>query len=422
MNTLFQNARILLPGGDSLHGALGVSGERIAFAGTAPAHFSAERIIDCEGNILMPGLVNTHTHLPMNLFRSMADDMPLHEWLETRIYPLEEQLDEELCYWGSLLAAAEMIRGGVSACNDMYFHSDAIAQALLDSGMRALVAPCIVSPFTEEKEQRNRAFFARWQGAGGDRIRMAVAAHAEYTCDNDTLSACGRLAQELGVPFHIHVSETFQEHEACKERHDGKTPVQLLDSLGLLDQALLAHCVHVEMDDIARIATKGAVVLHNPQSNLKLGSGIAPIPAMLLHGCPIALGTDGAASNNNLDMFEEMRLAATLHKGVTHNATVLDANQALRMATETGARALGWEAGVLQAGSLADIIMVDAHQPNMLPGHHPGKDIVYSASCKDVLLNMVNGQVIYERGHYFGFDYEALRSRVAAIAEQLEGI
>ncbi len=420
MNSLFQNAQILLPDGSSLRGALGVTDDRIAFVGDAPVDFRAERQIDCQGNILMPGMVNAHTHLPMTLFRSMADDMPLQQWLEERIFPLEEQLDDDMCYWGSLLSAAEMIRCGVTACNDMYFHSDAIASAIADSGMRALIAPCIVSPLTDERRQRQIDMEKKWHGANRDRIRIAVSAHAEYTCDDDTLIACGQMAKVSGLPFHIHVSETFQEHEACKERHSEKTPVQLLDSLGLLENALLAHCVHVELDDIARIAARNAVVIHNPQSNLKLGSGIAPLPVMLSHGCHIALGTDGAASNNNLDILEEMRLAATLHKGTTNNASVVSAAQALRMATETGAQALGWDAGRLEAGRLADIVMIDSSEPNMLPGNDPAKDVVYSASSKDVLLTMVNGELLYERGHFHTIDMDELRSRIASIADRFE--
>lgn len=419
INTLFRNAQILLPDASVIHGAMGVCGNRIAFVGESPAGFAAQRVIDCDGNILMPGLVNSHTHLPMNLLRSLGEGLPLHRWLNEKIQPLESRLTEEMVYWGALLAAAEMIRGGSCAFNDMYFHVDAIASALGSSGLRGLLGPTIVSPFDQTKRNDRFSIYEKWHGNYRDRIRFAVAPHAEYTCDVDALWNCVAFAHDLGVPLHIHISETAEEHAACKARNGGLTPVQLLHSIGGLEGALLAHCVHVEEEDIALIAEKGAVVLHNPQSNLKLGSGVAPVPAMLAAGCKVSLGTDGAASNNNLDMFEEMRLAATLHKGVHQDATLVSIEQALTMATANGAGALGFDGGKLEAGKLADVIMIDAHAPAMLPGNDPAADLVYSASSGDVLLNIVDGQILYERGEYFTLPYDEIRGQVKRIAESL---
>lgn len=420
LNILFRNAEILLPDGSSQFGALGVEDDIIAFVGDVPHDFKSEQIIDCEGNILMPGLVNTHTHLPMTLFRSMADDMPLQQWLETRIFPLEENLTDELCYWGTMLSMAEMMRYGVTSCNDMYSNTNAIAQAVYDSGMRALISRCLVGEnVTAEQEAEQHQIYESWNGAASDRIRMAVSVHAEYTCSNDLIQRSYELSREFDVPFHIHVSETYQEHEECKERHGGKTPVQLLDSLGALEGSLLAHCVHVEMDDIARIAAKNAVILHNPQSNLKLGSGVAPLPVFLLHGCRVALGTDGAASNNNLDMWEEMRLAATLHKGISNNASTVPASMAFHMATAAGGDALGWNIGRLVPSAQADIVMVDRNVPNLLTANDTCADIVYAADGKDVLLTMVAGKILYERGHYYTIAYDEMKSHVQNICESL---
>lgn len=419
IQTLFRNAQILLPDASVLRGALGVSGNRIAFVGNVPADFQAQRIVDCEGHILMPGLVNAHTHLPMTLLRGRGEGLPLQRWLQEQISPLEGQLTEDMIYWGALLAAAEMIRSGSCAFNDMYFHVDAIAEAMGNSGLRGLIGPTIVSPFDQTKRNARFSVYEKWHSKYNDRLRFAVAPHAEYSCDGGTLKNCIAFARDLGAPLHIHISETAQEHQVCKDRNGGKTPVQLLDSLGGLEGALLAHCVHIEKQDMRLIAEKGAVVLHNPQSNLKLGSGIAPVPAMLAQGCKVALGTDGAASNNNLDMFEELRLAATLHKGVHQDPLLIGVQQALDMATAHGADAIGFESGRLEMGKLADIVMIDAHSPAMLPGHDPAADLVYSASSGDVLLNMVDGEILYERGEFYTLPYEEIRSQVQRIGESL---
>lgn len=421
MNTLFNNAYIVTPN-EVIRGCLGVSENRIAFVGEVPEGFSAQRVVDCGGNILAPGLVNTHTHIPMVLFRSSADDMPLQQWLEEKIFPLEAQLDEDSAYWGAMLAAAELIRGGVTCINDMYYFSDKLAEAMSQAGMRALLSRCVMSGDDDGVSRLDEAiaFHKRWNGTENDRIRVSIAPHAEYTCSHNTLIKCFEAAQNLGAKYHIHCSETHFEHEDCKERNGGLTPVALMDKLGVLSKdSLLAHCVHVELDDIARMAAKGATALHNPQSNLKLGSGIAPVPLMLAHKVNVSLGTDGAASNNNQDMFEEMRLAATLHKGVTNNATTVTTGQAFSMATVVGSRALGFNSGALEAGRVADIIMIDSHSAHMLPHTNTLSLLVYSAQSLDVLLTMVDGRILYERGEYYSLDMDLIASKAQQIYDRL---
>lgn len=420
MNTLFTNARIIRADGSVTHGCLGVMDDTIAFVGGVPADFVPQRRIDCDGDILIPGLVNTHTHLAMTLFRNAADDMELSSWLRDRIWPLEEHLTAEDTYWGSLLACAELIKGGCVAVNDMYFFMDQVAQALADSGMRGLIARSVISGddggFSRIEEAK--ALHREFNGAADDRIRVAISAHAEYTCSEETLCGCADAAQELRAPLHIHLSETYQEHEECKLRHQ-LTPLAYLSSLGMLhDRTLLAHCVHCDADDVALFGASRAHVLHCPQSNLKLGSGIAPVPLMLAHKVNISLGTDGAASNNNLDMFEEMRLAALLHKGVTMNATEVNARQALCMATANGAAALGFHSGMLEPGYKADVVRINTHTPAMLPLNDPVAAVVYSASTADVRLTMVNGRVLYEDGEFYTLDMDRIEAEVTRRKER----
>lgn len=420
MNTLFRNASLLMPDGQVLEGCLGVAGNRIAFVGVSPEGFVAERVIDCRGDLLMPGFVNSHTHLPMTLFRSMGDDMSLHDWLQTRIWPLEDKLDGDACRWGTMLAMAEMLRGGVTACNDMYFFTREILEAVASTGMRALVGRAIIDQGLEERVSEVRSLYGEWHGTENDRIRLSVAPHAEYTCSDDTMRRCRELKQDLGLKFHIHVSETFDEHEACKERRGGKTVVQWLDAHRLLDgDALLAHCTHVELDDIARIAARDATVLHSPQSNCKLGSGIAPVPVMLAHGCRVALSTDGAASNNNLDMMEEMRFAALIHNGLANNPRALTSVQAIDMATRCGAQALGWDAGSLREGALADIVRIDMSGPHMQPRTNLAAHLAYSAIASDVCMTMVDGAILYESGEFTTIDVDRITAEVARIRDAL---
>ena len=431
MSYYFQNARILMGDYEALplqNAVVLVQDGRIAYAGyaeQAPEVPEDAEVIDVMGRIILPGLVNAHTHSAMTVFRGAADDLPLHRWLNDRIWPMEAKLDDEAVYWGSMLAIAEMIRGGVTAFNDMYFFTEQTVRAVEHTGIRALLTRCVTCNGTDEASirqgvQRAADCFAQFDGAAQGRIRVSIAPHAEYTCSAPFLRALGEKAQELGARVHIHVSETKEEHEQCKQRHGGLTPIGLLDALGVLDNpTLAAHCVYVDAHDLAIMQQKHVSVLHCPGSNLKLASGIAPVPAMLAHGLRIALGTDGAASNNNLNMFEELQAVAMLHKGTSGDASMVRAAQALRMATQNGAQALGLSSGVLAAGEPADLIIVDIHKPHMMPMYNALHNIVYSAQASDVWMTMVDGKVLYHDGSYQTLDIEQILYEASRVAARL---
>ena len=423
MNTLFKNAKLLTRGGAPvISGSLGVSGDKIAFVGECPGGFEADTVIDCAGDLLMPGFVNAHTHLAMTLFRGAADDLPLHEWLNNRIWPMENRLDQDACYWGCMLAAAEMIRFGVTSSNDMYFFTEAAVRAIDESGLRALLCRAVITADRENKLymlDEAVALFNQYNNAADGRITMCLGPHAEYTCDAETLSAIAESAAKLGARIHVHVSETAFEHEACIKRNS-LTPVALFDKLGLLNErSMLAHCVHVDDNDIALIAARRASVLHCPQSNLKLASGIAPVPKMLEAGINVALGTDGAASNNNLNMFEELQLTALLHKGVSHNAKAVSIAESLAIATENGAKALGIDAGILGENKKADIILLSTRGAHWQPHNDLAAHAVYSASGGDVRLTMVNGKLLYKDGEYTTLDVERIVHKTNEMASRL---
>lgn len=431
MQTVIEHVRLIgrVPDGqDRADSVLVIEDDTIVYAGamaSAPSYQADAHIIDGQGRIAMPGFVNAHAHSPMVLFRSAADDLPLHTWLNERIWPLESHLNEERVYWGSLLAMAEMIRTGTVAFNDMYFFSEQIFQATEESGLKALLTRCVTCNSTVPAEMENslaqaRAFCERFEGGAGGRVHTTIAPHAEYTCSAPFLQKCGALAQELGVPMHIHISETQNEHEECKQRHQGLTPLGLLEEQGCLQgKVLAAHCVYVEPSDIDLMVKHSIVPLHCPVSNLKLGSGIAPVAHMLERGIPVAIGTDGAASNNNLNMIEEMRFATFLQKGIERKADVLPAQQALAMATQYGAQALGTGGGVLQPGYKADLILLDVDQPHMVPMHNASSQVVYSAQGSDVYLTMVDGRILYQAGEYKTLDIERIRKEAQRAAEEL---
>lgn len=431
MSYYFQNARVLMGDYEQTplqNAVVLVEDGRIAFVGyaqDAPPMGEDVQVIDVMGRIILPGLVNAHTHSAMTVFRGAADDLPLHRWLNEKIWPLEDQLDDEAVYWGSMLAIAEMLRGGVTAFNDMYFFTEQTVRAVEKAGIRALLTRCVTCNESDaasvaEGVRRAADCFAQFDGAAEGRIRVSIAPHAEYTCSAPFLRALGEKAKELGARVHIHVSETLEEHEQCKQRHQGLTPMALLDSLGVLDNlTLAAHCVYVDEQDMDIMRKKGVCALHCPGSNLKLGSGIAPVPAMLRHDIRIALGTDGAASNNNLNMFEEMQAAATLHKGTSRDATAVRAAQALRMATQFGAQALGLSSGVLAAGEPADLIILDIHKPHMAPIYNSLHNTVYSAQASDVWMTMVGGKVLYHDGDYKTVDIERILYEASRVAARL---
>jgi len=392
--------------------------------GSAPAGVY-DRTIDGHDRVVLPGLVNSHTHTAMTLLRGYADDMPLMEWLENKIWPLEAKLTGDDVYWGTMLAISEMLKSGTVCFADMYFFMDAAARAVENSGIRAVLSRGMVGvgPEKEIAFSESRDMVKKWQGACNGRITCRLGPHAPYTCPPDYLERVMQLSDELGVGLHIHIAETRVELEDIKRIY-GSTPVVHLDKLGLFERPVLAaHCVHVDAADIEILAAKQVGVAHNPESNMKLASGIAPIQQMLKAGIKVALGTDGASSNNNLDMLQEMRSASFLQKVYLQDSTVIPAWQALQMATANGARALGLghEMGQLKPGYKADMIIIGLKQPNMLPAYDPISNIVYSAQAADVETVIVDGNILMEDRVIKTFDEEEVLAQVKECALRLVG-
>jgi 5-methylthioadenosine/S-adenosylhomocysteine deaminase len=380
-------------------------------------------VILAKDKVAMPGLVNAHTHAAMTIVRGYADDLNLQDWL-SQIWAVEARMSPEDIYWGTQLALAEMIRGGTIAFADMYFHMEHVARAVADAGMRVALSPGLLGilPGADKVLQEAEALARDWHGAEAGRIRVILGPHAPYTCPPEYLRKVAHSAARLGVGVHIHLSETRREVEDSLKQY-GKTPIELAHSNGLFQVPVLAaHCVHATDSEIDLLAETGAWVAHNMGSNLKLGSGIAPIPRMLSRGVRVALGTDGAGSNNNLDMFEEMYLAATVHKGVHEDATLMPAPLVMALATRAGAQALGFEdVGILKPGYQADFLLVSLKRPHMVPAHSLPSNLVYSARSADVDGVFVAGRPLMLNGSLLTIDEERAMAEVAARARNLTG-
>ncbi|TVM18486.1 S-adenosylhomocysteine deaminase [Oceanidesulfovibrio indonesiensis] len=372
--------------------------------------------------LVMPGLVNAHTHAPMTLFRGLADDLPLMEWLQTHVFPVEQKHTPESVYFGALLACAEMTRFGVTTFCDMHFMAADVWKAVDDSGLRALVGEAIFgfpnpsyANFEEACIAVEHLIFKHH--GGSSRIAPILAPHSVYTTTPDMLTTTYQYAEDNNLKWMIHLAETQAETAECVQKH-GKRPLAYIDSLGCLGpRTVIAHGVDLEPDELDRIAKAGAGVVHCPKSNMKLASGVAPAPAMRARGVRTALGTDGAASNNTLGLFTEMRYAALLHKAHTRDATVMDAQSVLDIATCEGARVLGLEkgTGAITPGSPADIIALDLTRPNLRPCYNPVSHVVYAAEGGEVCMTMVAGEVLYKDGAFTRIDYPALLDRIRTL-------
>lgn len=370
------------------------------------------QVINGQGSLVMPGFVNCHTHAAMTLLRGYADDLPLMTWLSEKIWPLEAKLQAEDIYWGTLLSILEMIKSGTTTFADMYFYMDHIAQAVLESGIRASLSRGMsgIGENSELAIQESVEFIQTWQGKGEGRITCLFGPHAPYTCPPAYLERVMSLADEFRVGIHIHLAETLDEVEEITQKY-GMRPVELMDSLGLFRgrHVLAAHCVHLSEKEIELLAQNKVGVAHNPESNMKLASGIAPVSQLLQKGAIIGLGTDGAASNNNLDMLEEMRTCALLHKVATMNPTVLPAYQVLKMATKEGAKVLGLaQIGSLAPGQKADLIMLDLQQAHVTPLHDLVANLVYAAKSSDVKTVIINGKIVMKERQVLTMDEEKI--------------
>ena len=375
--------------------------ESIVPADSDTPHPPAKQILNADGGIIMPGLVNTHTHLPMTLFRGLADDLPLQEWLNEHIFPAEStQIHSASVRNGTSLGCMEMLRSGTTTCCDGYFLENEVAEAVLETGLRAVLGQGVIdfpAPGVPDPANNIRTasdFVEKWTGRS-DRITPSVFCHSPYTCSEETLKKAKMLAAEKGLLFQIHVAETKSEHERILAEK-GLSPVQYLDRLGILDEAtLLVHAVWTDEADREIIAERKSKISHNPESNMKLASGVAAVPEFLKAGITVGLGTDGCASNNNLDLFREMDTTAKLHKVNTRDPTVMDARTVIRMATIEGAKCLGMDhmIGSLEVGKQADIIVIDTAKPHLVPMYHPESHVVYAVSGGDVRNVMVGGEV-----------------------------
>lgn len=398
---------------------------KIAYAGKAAAapEFHAERTIDAHGNAVMPGFVNMHTHVPMTLFRSYADDLDLMTWLNTKIFPAEDKLTEESAYWASMAAMCEMAAAGITAFNEMYFFIDSIARAARESGLRAALSRAVVTPAPGVGERmlaESVELFEKYDGA--DRLKVFLSPHAQYTVNNGMLKQIAQEAKRLGTGVHMHISETRGEHEGCLKEH-GRTPIELCEEMGLLDVPFYAaHCVWVSDHDMERMAKYGVTVLSCPKSNLKLASGIAPLTKMIQAGVKVTLGTDGASSNNKLSMMDEMTYASYLQKGTTYDPETMPAAQALKLATTHGAQALGFGKGTLETGENADMVMIDLSGIRYTPDYDIVSLIVYAGSDADVCMTMVGGDVVYENGAFSFADIKEVKQKISEYAEIMKRI
>ncbi|MGO5021849.1 amidohydrolase family protein [Lawsonibacter sp. LCP25S3_G6] len=423
MSVLFQHVTVLTmdPAQPLLKDAyVAVEGTTIASVGTQRPQGEFDRVVDGKGQVLMPGLINCHTHVPMTLMRGYGGGHDLQHWLSDYIFPAEAKLDERAVAAGAALGLAEMIATGTTCIVDMYMKTGTIAQQVMDAGISANLScgglyfgdPKDFSPDKCTDCRNQQELMQQWHGAGDGQILVDASIHGEYTSSAPLWQWTADFAQKNKLGMHVHISETKLEHEQSLERH-GKTPLAVLDQYGVWERGgTAAHCVWVSDEDMAIMAQKHVTAVHNPVSNLKLGSGVARVPQMLKAGVNVALGTDGVSSNNSADLFEEIKLAAMLHKGVSRDPMAVTARQALEMATVNAARALGRNTGVVAPGKVADLILVDFNRPNLIPCHDVEENLVFAARGGDVSMNMARGKIIYEKGEFFTLDLEKIRSEV----------
>jgi len=387
-------------------GCIAIDGNTIVGVGTSEeieARFSGRKTIDARDCLVMPGLINGHTHAAMTCFRGLADDMELMDWLNNYIFPAEARnVNPELAYWGSMLACAEMIKSGTTTFSDMYIFEDETARAAKEAGMRCLLGevlfdfPSPNSKTPEEGLAYTRMLIEKWMD--DPLVNIMVEPHSLYTCSPSLLKDAKTLADQYHVPFATHLLENKGEVKQLEEKLGTRATTFLMD-IGCLDERFIAfHCVCMDNEDMQIFADHGCKVVHNPESNMKLASGIAPVASMLEHGIVVGLGTDGCASNNNLDMLQEMDTAAKLGKVAGYDPTALPAHTVTRMATCEGARVLGMDTsvGVLKPGMKADIIIIDLNRPHLTPLYNEYSTLVYAASGADVITSIINGRIVME--------------------------
>ena len=397
---------------------------KIAYVGEKRPVGAFREVIHGKGQVLMPGFVNCHTHVPMTLLRGYGGGCDLQTWLNEYIFPAEAKLDDRAVAAGTALGLAEMIASGVTCIADMYAHTGAIAQQVIDAGISANLSCGGVyfgaaedfSPEACNDCKNQKILTEEWHNANGGQILVDASIHAEYTSNAPLWQWMADYAQAHALRMHVHVSETKAEHAGSIERN-GKTPIQVLDQYGVWENGgIAAHCVYTTPEDWAIMSAKGVTAVHNPYSNLKLGSGVAPVPAMRGAGVNVSLGTDGVSSHNRTDLFADMKLAAILHNGVARDPMAVAPYEALKMATVNGGKALGRKTGKIETGYAADLILVDFDAPNNFPCHDVIENLVYASHGCNVTMNMARGNVIYKDGEYRTIDLDRVRREVSEYA------
>ena len=424
MDTLFSHVSVVTMDARMsvwLDAFVGVTDGKISYLGKKPPEEKPGSIIDGTGMVMMPGLINCHTHLPMALLRGYADDLALQTWLGEYIFPREEHLDARAVKAAALLGIAECLRFGVTSVSDMYYFEDAVAEAVAQSGIKANLSLATTmflgDDFDFETYPACRemvALHGKWHGYDSGRIKIDCSIHAEYTSTYQLWDALAEYAINNRLGMHVHLSETRAEHEECIEKYV-LTPAQLLDCHHVFDtRTVAAHCVHLAEEDMRLLARRGVSAVHCPVSNLKLGSGCADVMGMVKAGMNVCLGTDAASCSGNLDLFRQIRACALMAKGKTGDPTAVPAAAALMMATVCGAKAQGREkeCGQIAVGMDADLIVLDFNQPHLIPCHNIVSNLVYAASGHDVMLTMVRGKILYFAGNYPTID-------LGAVAQQL---
>ena len=412
-------------------GYLGIDGAFIDYVGAEKPEAAYDEVKDLPGRLLIPGLVNGHCHAAMTLLRGVGGDLPLDRWLFEEIFPVEARLTPDDIRAGNRLAMMELLSGGVTSFTDMYMEAETLIELNETVGMKANVTRVVNALDPDQRPEDNPSvkssfeLFDRFHGAQDGRVRVDFCIHAEYTITEPVARYYAERMLERradGARIHLHLSETEKEQRECVQRH-GMTPAAWFDKLGVFDvPAVAAHCTWCDEADLRILLARGVSPVHNPTSNMKLGSGFAPVPRMLELGLNVGLGTDGAASNNNLNLFEEMHLAAILHDGYTRNPVLMPPEQVLRMATVNGARLQGREdTGRLEAGCRADVAAVDLRRPHLYPCFDPVALLVYSAQASDVCMTMVDGRILYENGRFMTIDAEQAMAEARRAVDRLYG-
>lgn len=409
---------------------IAIDGSRIVALGDVPAGFTPDETIEGRNHVALPGFFNAHTHAAMSLQRGWAEDLPLDRWFNERIWVAESALTEDDVYWGAALAACEMIRGGTAGFADHYFWMPRVAEVVEQSGLKALLAWCVFGLGVDQEIggttlALTEEFVARYNNAGDGRIKTALGPHSPYICSPQFLSQVAAAAAKLGTGIHLHVSESQGQFDQSLREY-GKTPVAHLAALGVLDApTLAAHTIYVTDEDMDILAAKNVTVVQCPKTHLKLGMGITRVPDLLAHGVNVALGTDGPASNNDLDMLESTRLAALVQKEALHDPEILPSRQVLKLATQNGARAMGFAgSGLLAEGATADLVLVNMCKPHLIPRHDIAANLVHSARANDVEYTIVNGRVLLRKGELVTLDedkilYEAEKRALRLVGQEL---